>query len=275
MAFEHLVKAVEDGGLDHYDVPGLLKFITDFERVQNLAELVHQRVVADCDRRQVADQLNARNTRTLLAGLLRISEREAGRRVRAATAVGDRVNLQGALIGATRPALAAAQRAGEVNPEQVAIIERALDQVDRPGYDPAEIAAAEQTLTGYAADFGPRDLRRIAAKLVEVLDPDGTLPAEELAQDRRHLYLTANRDGTYTLTGRLTGCVGAALQAVLSPLAKPHIPVDDDGTPVTGNGPRDPRTGGQRLHDALDDACARLLRAVGYRLRVAHRPPSS
>jgi hypothetical protein len=157
--------------------------------------------------------------------------------------------------------LAAAQRAGTVNPEQVAVLERALEQVDRPGYAPEVIADAEATLTGYAEVFGPRDLRRIAVKLVDVLDPDGTLAADRLAQDRRHLQLTANRDGTYTLTGRLTGTTGAALQATLSPLAKPRP--DTPGHDRTVHGPEDGRTYGQRLHDALDEVCARLLRSGG------------
>jgi hypothetical protein len=157
--------------------------------------------------------------------------------------------------------LAAAQRAGTVNPEQVAVLERALEQVDRPGYAPEVIADAEATLTGYAEVFGPRDLRRIAVKLVDVLDPDGTLAADRLAQDRRHLQLTANRDGTYTLTGRLTGTTGAALQATLSPLAKPRP--DTPGHDRTVHGHEDGRTYGQRLHDALDDACGRLLRSGG------------
>lgn len=43
VAFEHLAKVVEDGGLDHYDVPGLLGFNAGFERVRNLAALVDHR----------------------------------------------------------------------------------------------------------------------------------------------------------------------------------------------------------------------------------------
>ncbi|MCW2803157.1 MAG: hypothetical protein JWN06_1374, partial [Propionibacteriaceae bacterium] len=154
VAMGHLVKAVEDGGLDHYDIPRLLGFVVEFERVRNGAALVDHRVVADCDRRQLADGANARTTRALLADLLRISDGEAARRVRAAEAVGDRSTLQGLPLGPRYPVLAAAQRAGTVNPEQVAVVERALEQVDRPGYAPEVVAAAEATLTGYAEVFG-------------------------------------------------------------------------------------------------------------------------
>ncbi|MCW2805706.1 MAG: hypothetical protein JWN06_3923, partial [Propionibacteriaceae bacterium] len=136
VAMGHLVKAVEDGGLDHYDIPGLLGFVVEFERVRNGAALVDHRVVADCERWQLADGLNARTTRALLAELLRISDGEAARSVRAAEAVGDRSTLQGLPLGPRYPVLAAAQRAGTVNPEQVAVLERALEQVDRPGYAP-------------------------------------------------------------------------------------------------------------------------------------------
>ena len=58
--------------------------------------------------------------------------------------------MLGEPLAPVRPHLAAAQRAGEVSPEQVAIIERALARVDRPGFDPADIDAGEQLLTRFA-----------------------------------------------------------------------------------------------------------------------------
>jgi len=37
---DHLVKLVEDGGLDHFDDPGLVGFLQSFEKVRNRLSLV-------------------------------------------------------------------------------------------------------------------------------------------------------------------------------------------------------------------------------------------
>jgi hypothetical protein len=66
-----------------------------------------------------------------------------------------------------RPLLAAAQRDGRVSPEQVHIIQRVLVSVDRPGFDPADIAAGEALLTSFAASFGPKELSVLAEKTVD------------------------------------------------------------------------------------------------------------
>lgn len=259
---DHLVKAVEDGGLDYFDDPQLLEFLQAFERGRNRIALVDHRAVADAERRHLPDRYLHKNVKSLLAATLRLSPAEAGRRVRAANAVGDRISMLGEKLDPVRPQLAAAQRDGEISPEQVDIIERALDQVDRPGIAPAELDRAEEILTRNALSFGPTDLRRIAAHLIDAIHPDGTLPQEQLNADRRFLHLTPCRDGSYLLEGRLTGGVGAQLNAVLSPLAKPRqtMVAGADGVERLV---ADERTHGQRMHDALEDACARLLRAGG------------
>ena len=58
----------------------------------------------------------------------------------------------------------------------------------------------------------------------------------------------------------MTGAVGAKLRAVLSPLAapRPQTVVLEDGREVSEP---DPRHHGQRMHDALEEVCDRLLRS--------------
>jgi len=156
--------------------------------------------------------------------------------------------------------LAAAQQEGTVTPEQVEVVLRGLVKVDRAGYDPAEISLGEVTLTGWAATFGPKDLAVCVDRFVEHLDPDGSVPAEELTADRRLVELRPQRDGSWRGEFRLTGPLGAKLMAVLGPLARPrtNTVTGTDGRPVEEP---DVRTYGQRLHDALEDVCDRLLRA--------------
>ena len=80
----------------------------------------------------------------LIAGL-RLSPGEAARRLRAAQSCGPRRAVTGEVLAPARPILAAAQRAGEVNPEQVAIIERAMATVDHRGFDPADLDRANRS----------------------------------------------------------------------------------------------------------------------------------
>ncbi len=156
--------------------------------------------------------------------------------------------------------LASAQRAGAVSAEQVHLIERALAKVDHRGFDPAELEAGERLLTGHAHIFGPRQLAPLAERVVDGIDPDGSRPVDEVNADRRHLHLRAARDGSYIGEFRLTGPVGVKLQALLGPLAKPRL----NTTVAPGGGlveQADQRHHGQRMHDALEEVCDRLLGA--------------
>ena len=119
--------------------------------------------------------------------------------------------------------LAAAQREGGVSAEKVAIIERALEKVDRRGFDPADIANGEALLTENAAVFPPEDLKLLANRVVDGIDPDGTVPDDQLNEDRRYFHLRSTRDGAYVGDFRLTGTAGAKLKTLLDPLAKPRV----------------------------------------------------
>ena len=224
----------------------------EFERARNRMPLIDHQIIAAAERRDLPTALCQGSMRRVLVSVLSLSKGEAARRVRAAEAVGPRTSMLGEALEPVRPLLAAAQQAGEVSAEKVSIIERALDKVDRRGFDPADLAAGEALLTGHAAVFPPEDLRLLADRVVDGIDPDGTVPPEQLNTDRRYFHLRSTRDGAYVGDFRLTGTLGAKLKSLLDPLAKPRI---------DASGEVDARTHGQRLHDALEDVCDRQLRA--------------
>jgi len=85
-----------------------------------------------------------------------------------------------------------------VRPEQVSIIERALAQVDRRGFDPADIDKGEQLLVGFADIHSITELRILAAQVIDRIDPDGTRPKDQLNHDRRHIEFHRCRDGSST-----------------------------------------------------------------------------
>ena len=244
--------------MDAVDNPGFVVFMQGLERARNRLPLADHRIIADAERRDLPEVLAQGSMVRTLTSTLRISPAEAVRRVRAAAAVGERTGMTGEPLGPVRPLLAAAQRAGEVNTEQVAVVERALGKVDCRGFDPAAIEEGEQLLTGFAATFGPKDLKMLADQVVNHIDPDGTLPDDQLNADRRHFDLRQTRDGAWTGEFRLTGALGSKLSALLGPLAKPRIDTAVTGSSVDGV---DPRTTGQRWHDGLKDVCDRVLRS--------------
>lgn len=261
-SLDALVTVVDQGGLDHCNNPELLEFMRTFETIRNRLSLVDHRVLRDAETHGLAEFFGHGRIVDFVSSTLRISRAEASRRVKASAALGDRVSMLGQPLPPLRPTLAAVQRAGEVSAEQVSIIETALTSVDLRGFDTAAIEAGEKLLTRFATTFGPKDLRILAAQVVNGIDPDGTRPLDDVNHDRRHLTIRQHPDGSYVGEFRLTGAVGAKLTSILSPLAAPiqtTVP-DRHGTPGQQ---MDQRTYPQRLHDALDDACSRLLRAGG------------
>lgn len=262
LSVDHLVKTTEDGGLVDLEPRRLLDFALTLERARNLLALVDHQVVTACTRSEAARQLGARSVAALLADHLRISDFEAVRRVRAAEAVapsppGGPTETCSAAIA--RPILAEAQRSGDLSPEKVAVVERALTEVNRPGFSPQTLIDLERELVAGSATLSTRELRKLAQTSVEDAATDASRSASALAKDRRHLRLTGNADGSMTIEGRLVGTVGASLLAILRPLAKPR----PDSPEHRGPDHEDTRTHGQRMHDALEDVCARTLRAGG------------
>ncbi len=109
---------------------------------------------------------------------------------------------------------------GEVSIEQAALIRRALEAL--PDAVPATaVDDAEQILVGHAARFEPRQLAVIGRRLVDTLDPDGTLADDAEQHRRRELRLCQRSDGSFDLHGRLTSECGVIWQTVLTAVAAP------------------------------------------------------
>jgi hypothetical protein len=117
-------------------------------------------------------------------------------------------------------------------------------------------------LNGPGPLLAPGELRRYALRVVDAADPDGPEPIQEqLQQQRRYLELKQRKDGMWQLQGRLTSTVGAQLHAVLDPLARCRSSSIEDQHGTTIQIP-DERPSAQRLHDALDEGCGRLLKSA-------------
>jgi hypothetical protein len=261
-ALNSLLDTIETGGLDHLNAAEKVAWWQRFETFRNRLPLIDHGLIADAEACDLAVEYSFSNLSRFLVRMLQLSPSEAAARVRAAAAVGPRTSMLGQRLEPVLPKLAALQRDGAVTAEKVQIVERAMHQLSRPDLNPEDVETAERLLSDYAPVLAPTDLRRYALRVVDAADPDGPEPIDEqLQQERRYLELKQRKDGMWHLQGRLTATVGAQLQAVLDPLARLRSSSieDEHGNVIPIP---DKRPSVQRLHDALDEACGRLLKSA-------------
>jgi Domain of unknown function (DUF222)/HNH endonuclease len=247
--------------LSHGELTGLsdedlLEFGRVKERAVRRLAAVDHAFVLEVQARQLPAAHAVRGTGAFLRALLRLDPREAAGRVRAAEAAGSRRALTGELRPAPYPLVAAAQQAGTISPRQAQII---VDCVEKLPDEPrtGHGAEIEATLVRHAGMFDPVPLARLAQRIRDWYDPDGPDPDGADSDDghrqrSRELSLTERSDGSGILKGELTAELVALLRVHFDALAAPNPEQD---------GVKDPRTAGQRRHDALLAALKLVLRA--------------
>lgn len=202
-----------------------------------------------------------------LSSLLGIRISAARDRARAAQLLAPTVGSTGEWLAPRYPVLAAAQATGQISPDRVHLLTKALQDweklLDVPGHNVTQetLAAAEETLADQAMIFGGPDLERIIARVGDYLDPDGMVDDRPAQDAVRSLEIKpigrGMHKGMYRVEGRLTAEVGAKALTVLDPLSKPQPVVDESGHVLE----LDHRDRGMRVHDALDEVMDRSLRA--------------
>jgi hypothetical protein len=212
---------------------------------RRLASLDHA-VVAQLERCHVAFDVGAHDTATLLAHRLRISHRAAKRRVLDARDLGPRVDVAGVPMPPIFPTLAAAQAAGEVSDEHVAVVITTIDKLPAA----CQSEALEAELATHAMRETPDQLRTRVRDLKHCLDPHDSRQRAADHDRRRDLTLHRHADGSAELSGHLTPEAGIKWQTILSALSAPQPTAD--GTP-------DQRTAGQRRHDGFLTVAERIL----------------
>jgi hypothetical protein len=228
-AFDDLSKRVAESGwqLVDTDTVDVLKRLA---AVSSKAVGVQAQVVRQVETRGIADSLGATSLRTFVMGALRLSPAEAGRVTRLSTALTE-----------TCTATAGALAAGAINSEQAHTITSMIRRL--PSKATAEQRAwGEAFLLEHAAVLNAADLAALAKRLDAAIDPDGTLPREDTAFERRAANIRNHHDGTQSLSWRDTDESIARLKAMLFPLAAP-APAED--------GTKDERSGEQRRADAM------------------------
>lgn len=205
-----------------------------------------------------------KSLKNVLADRLRIRPGEAGRMIADAEILGERVALTGEVLPPLWPATAAAQRRGAANPAHVAEIGRFFHRLPSWVDAPAR-ADAEKTLAELATKHRPDELRALAEKLADCLNPDGNFTDEDRARVRGITIGRQDADGMSAIKGLLDPPLRAALDAVLSKWAAPGMCNPEDQSPTIDGAPcdeairADHRSQAQRNHDALGAMCRSTL----------------
>ena len=230
----------------------VLTVLQETETDRRRAVAVEHRVIAELDQRGVAAQRGMVKTAGLLSTMLRIDRTEAAARVAAAAELGPRRALTGEPLEPIFPTVAAACAEGAISPTQARVVTQTVEAL------PAEVAAdnahdVEAFLVEQARQFEPRTLRVISRRLLDTVDPDGTLTSD--ADRQRHRFFTARQrpDGSVYGSFDLEPLAGEALLTVLDTQARPR-PADETGV-------SDERSTGQRNHDAIRDTLMLALRS--------------
>jgi hypothetical protein len=198
----------------------LLGLSAALDRIEEL----RMRVLAAAD--DVAAREGARDAAAWLAHHGRRDRGECRRRLRLARALGERKSTARAL------------RDGEVNLAQAEVLVRAVDALPA-GVDADVRSAAEERLLAEAGRFGPRSLRVMGRRILDVVAPEvgDDLEARQLEQEearaarRTSLTTRRNGDGTTDIRIRVADLVCDRLLTYLDAFAAPRRsgaePTDD------------------------------------------------
>ena len=232
------------------------------ERTRRELEAREVLLIAQVDQRGLAFDAGCKNVVDFARALLRIGARDAAGRVRLAASVGPRRTLTGDPVEAAHPLTAAALAVrrdlarGPRRPSSTRWIgsHRSWSRTPR--------SRSRRCCWTSRSEHDPETLVRLAHDLRNRLDQDGQYSDLERRHRRRELNLHRRADGSASVDGELTAEAAEYLHTLFDTLAKPQ---------PGEHGDRDPRTPGQRRHDALltgDEA------AVPDR-PAAHRPAAA
>jgi hypothetical protein len=158
-----------------------------------------------------------------------------------AGAAASRVRTARALFRGPLTTTANALTAGELSPALATVLAHGIQDL------PADTAAeAEPILVEAARRLDPPRLRRVAAHLRLVADPEVAEHQAERRHQQRGLWLSATLEGMVAVDGLLEPEAGQSLLTALEPLARPHSATDG-------------RSAGQRRADALAELARRSL----------------
>ncbi|TQR86982.1 HNH endonuclease [Mycobacterium hodleri] len=235
----------------------LLELLGELETTAWQLPAVGHRVTARLQREASAVELGCKSLKSVMVQRLRISGKEAKRRLAEAKELGPRTALNGEPLEPLLAPTATAQSKGSIGPEHVTEICSFLDKLP-PRVDPEVRELSEKTLVAVGSATGPEEVRKAAEKLAAAIDQDGPEPDDRDRARKRYMTIGPQQaDGMSRITGLLDPEARATLEPGLAKLSAPGMSNPDDCEPRTSGTPSqeqidsDTRNHGQRTHDAL------------------------
>ncbi|MEN3224386.1 DUF222 domain-containing protein [Mycolicibacterium porcinum] len=208
----------------------LLALQSERERLARTQALIDHRIQAALMAQATPHEIGGKSWKDVLATRMRISTKEAARRVAAATELGPRYAIGGEVLEPLLPACAAALRAGAINTEHMTIIAATLGKATHY-VNTAELAQVESDLVTAATRDTPETLKAAADKLLYLLNQDGDSP--DVAAHLRGLRIgKQDPDGLVHIQGWLDPETAAYLSAITSAWGAPGLNNPADAEPV-------------------------------------------
>lgn len=194
--------------------------------VQSRLDELSSRIIEAAEAMDLARQAGKTSTTAWAAEVSGVSRRDAARTVSLTRLFSE------PRTSATRHAWAQ----GQISTSAARVIVECLADLDTD-LGPEAVEQAEATLVEQAGTMQLDDLKVLANRVIEVIDPDGAdailaaqLEAEEQrAQEATTLKITRVGDGTTRLTGRLPDAQAAMLRTTLEAMAAPRRVGHNDG----------------------------------------------
>ena len=261
----------------------LIHLLAELTTVMRSVPAVEHRALARLLAETEPHHLGEASWKKVLTTALRVSGREATRRLVRAKTLGPRRSIGGEPLAPLWEATATAQAEGLLDEEHVSVIAKFHKALPR-WVDAGTRAQADAELARQGAGLDPENLAAAARYLLVAIDQDGPAPSEKERGRKRGLTFGRQQaDGSSFLSGWVTAKFRAAVEAVWAKEAAPghHVPdyelndpaeavpsdnetpeddaADDDHDPRPEARSSDPRTQAQRNHDALEAMTFRAL----------------
>lgn len=264
----------------------LLALQSEREQQARTHTMIDHRIQAALMAQATPHEIGGKSWKDVLATRMRISGKEASRRVAAAAELGPRYAIGGEVLEPLLPVCAQAMLAGTINTEHITIVRDTVAKAERY-VSTAELAQIESDLVAAATRDTPETLKAAADKLLYLLNQDGDGP--DVAAHLRGLRIgKQDADGLVHVEGWLDPEAASYLTTVTGVWGAPGINNPTDSEPIHNPSPnpldappdtneadaseeqdssqkqqeaatRDTRTVAQRNHDALKAALREVL----------------
>ncbi|MCC9069914.1 DUF222 domain-containing protein, partial [Arthrobacter cryoconiti] len=198
--------------LEGFSDVGLVGWAKDLEELSRVVMALQVQVAGVLGERVRAGRFEAegiRNPVDLLSLSLLVGRAEGFARLRLAERILPVMDPVTMVVSAPlMPVVGAAFFAGEVSADRALVVCSFVDEaahlVQGGRIEVGEVRRLEETLSGYARVEPPEFLRRIGARAVNVLDPDGQEPTEGELLSRQGIFFRRPRRGLIGFDGHMT-----------------------------------------------------------------------